>query len=72
MVAATIHADQVEGNRVIGRLYIDLAQAANLTGTIDLSASVDEESTKVATDVFNKFFENEIAATIWDRTVPMV
>ena len=61
-VAATIHADQVEGNRVIARLYIDPAQAANLTGTIDLSASVDEESTKVATDVFNKFFENEIAA----------
>lgn len=61
-VAATIHADQVQGNKVVARLYIDPAKAANLTGTIDLTASVDAESTKVATDVFNKFFENEIAA----------
>ena len=46
-VNSKIHADQVVGGKVVARMYLDPANA---------------ESTKVATDTFKKYFNNEIAA----------
>ena len=43
-------------------MYLDPAKAANLKGEINLSVNTDAESTKVATDTFKKYFNNEIAA----------
>ena len=43
-------------------MYLAPAKAANLKGEINLSVNTDAESTKVATDTFKKYFNNEIAA----------
>ena len=61
-VNSKIHADQVVGGKVVARMYLDPAKAANLKGEINLSVNTDAESTKVATDTFKKYFNNEIAA----------
>ena len=61
-VNSKIHADQVVGGKVVARMQLDPAKAANLKGEINLSVNTDAESTKVATDTFKKYFNNEIAA----------
>ena len=60
-VDVLVHADQIVGNKVVSRFYIDPAKAANLTGSINLTVKVDARDTKAVADAFKKYYSNEIA-----------
>lgn len=57
-VDTVIQADKVEGNKVIGRFYIDPQKAAEIKEPINFGIATDNSITR---STFEKFFENDIA-----------
>lgn len=60
-------SDSTSGNAVVGRLYINPANAKNLTGTITISTSVNNSNVEKAKAMFTKSFKNNIAVFSFDQ-----
>lgn len=62
-VDVTVSADTVKGKAVMGRLYMDLNEAARLTDAVNTSIDVNAASKVNAaiTKKFNQYFSNDVA-----------
>ncbi|MCL2068948.1 MAG: hypothetical protein FWH00_03525, partial [Oscillospiraceae bacterium] len=55
------NGDTMSGNSVLGRITINPANAANISGSINLGVFVDSARTSVARSVFERWYTNRFA-----------
>ena len=60
-IQITVQIDKVENGKVISRMYIDPAQASNLSGDINLEVDVSGRNVNTVKNIFEKFYSNKMS-----------